>query len=472
MDNRKEVIEAFIAHELGLPLKYSNSEYDEMLAKVKAEDPSFNPFEYLPVPEDAETITHRSGLVWLEKYTPNNNDIREYWIDEDGKTKMPKYDGSSGVIYYTNGKLSHISSMGDKDTGIIQTNKFIEFVPQEVSEDISFIRFELLVDRRKYEGARGKANGLMNSKYLQDEINELATMVAFEVVKINGESMDWSEVPSSWNKVRDNGIPYFLVSPTVGNIELLDERGFARIKTDDIDFEFCIDGIVITKDKDYNMVPWCYKYDYLVSAKTKVLSHNWYYTNGEGWSCTLNVDPVELDNKMLRSPSSNGINNLLNQGLGVGAEVEVAFSGMTIPKVIRVITPVEPELPKCECDTQLTSDDIYGGVLKCSNPDCHLRYDSRLEWYNNLEDKSKEYLLDNLEYMVCSYLNIARWNWNTKRWNDFDTFKDELLNSILENNYEKFIEVMTNNYGFSYLQECELKLTSKPTIKLLNNILS
>lgn len=487
---KNEVIEAFIAHELGMELKYTNSQYDKMLAEVKEAYPDFNPFEYLPLPEGSLECEHRSGLVWLEKWEPEGNDIRQYWFKEKGKIKLPKYDGSSGVIYYTNGKLSHIASMSDKEVGIIQTDKFKEFVPQEVPENISYLRFEELVDVRKYENARGKANGLMNSKYLQDEVDELCTLVVFQGVDINANIIPWEEL-ESYNLpilLRPDGRPYFMLSPRVEDIELCSriengidvERGIAHyyklgVHDSTIDFKFCIDGIVYTEDDSYGP-NWCYKYDYLTSKEAYVEDISWRETDREGYTSVLVIDPIQIDGKWMYGPSTNGVPKLIEFGCGPGSRVEVAFSKTTIPKVVGVIETAPITYPICPCGNQLSEDDLMGALIRCQKPECSHKLELREQWMeDNLANKGeyasltdKEYILMWLEWFVFTFLNIARFNYENNRWYDFDTFSVDLLNSIKNEDDKRFIEIIESNYHMSALMKQDLKINALSTIKTIN----
>lgn len=474
MSVRQVVIRNFIKHELGEELEISNSEYDKLLEQVKSEDPGFDPFEYLPTPEGSTEIEHRSGLIWLEKWSPENNDIRQYWNKEDGKVKTPKYDGSSGVIYYSDGKLDSIASMGNKSVGINQTDKLKHLVPNEVSPEISFLRFELLVDSRKYENARGKANGLMNSKYLEDEIDSLVTLVVFQGCDIYGNLIDVNRlrnIPEKYRTPKD--APYFIISPEVQDIELLDERGFSRIVTDNYDFQFCIDGIVYSKDSSY-MDNWCYKYDYLLSGITTVNDIYWSETNGEGYTPVLSLEPINLDNKWMYNVSTNGVPNLLYYGCGVGSEIEVAFSKMTIPKIISVKKTTEITFPKCSCGNQLTKDNIQGALIRCMDPECSHKLELRESWMKNyLDDKDEEisdneYILKHLEWFVFTLLNIPRFNYESKRYNEYESFKVDLYQSIKDKDYEGFNNLIYKNYSMTDSNWDNLVVNSVATINIIN----
>jgi DNA ligase (NAD+) len=485
MSNLKaEVIEAFIAHETGRPLKYTNSQYDEMLEQVKSEDPNFNPFEFLPIPEGSSSAEHRSGIIALDKYSPEGNDIAQYWNDEEGKVKTPKYDGSDIIIYYTNGKLSHILSMGDKEIGVVQTDKFKEFVPDVVDKSISFIRAECLVDVRDYEGARGKANGLVNSCYKQDEVNELAILVGLHAVDINGEILTYKDfnnkVPSFvFNQILNRTT--FFITPECKDIELV-ERGIAHYKDVErqIDLKFCIDGIVYTEDKDWDSV-WCYKYDYLYPAETYVEDIQWRETPTGGLVSVLSVDEVELDNKTIRNVSTNGVPKLLELGCGVGSKIEVAFSGMTIPKVVNVLEPAEVVLPKCECGHQFTEDDIVSAQLVCPDPKCSYRLKKKRELmqsyldakqyneYQNLTDS--EYVMAWFEWFIFAILNIPRFNYEKKSLVPFESISSELLQLIKDEKVDDFNMKIWNSYKMSDLNWDDLVRNSYATIKVIKDYL-
>lgn len=468
LELKKEVIKAFIAHETGGELKYTNSEYDEMLAKVKEQDPYFNEFDYLPRVEGNESIKHRPGIPVLEKYSPKDNEIRQYWIKEEGKVKYPKYDGSSLVIYYTDGKLSHIASMGDKYSGVDQTEKFSRFVPPTVDPKVSFIRCECLVDPRKYENARGKANGLVNSKYLQEEVDKLAFLIGYQVIDLNGKLIPRSE----WNVlnlivVAGLGVK-FLMSPEVQDITLLPERGYARI--DKYDLEFCIDGIVYAEDDNWG-VPWAYKYDYLNTAKTTVDYISWRETNHGGYTPVLEIDPVTLESKTISNVSTNGVRKFLDLGCGIGSEIEVAFSGMTIPKVIRVIKEAPTELCKCShCSTQLTKDYIFGNQVKCHNLDCKGKIEYQTKWYDNyVASMNKEEIKKDIESLVFWLLNLSNFSYSSKRVVAAPVITQKMLEYIESQDVDKFNDLIWNSYNMTETRWDEMVLNSKATIKVIHD---
>lgn len=475
IDLKNEVIRAFKAHELGQELLMSDKLYDSKLAIIKQNDPEFNIFDYQEFnPDEEGRFPHRPGLVDLEKTHIHN--IEDYWKPaENGEHNLPKWDGSSIAIYYTNGRLSHILSMSDKEYGIDKTERFKSFVPHKVSDNISIIRCECLIDVRDIDNARGKANGLVNSKYLEDEIEQLACLVAFSGIDLNGNKIPYEELREALMYkfiLRDNGRPYFICSKLVEELQLL-ERGVAGFQDSHYDYQFAIDGVVNYEQNT------ALKYDYISSAISEVIDVHWNETEREGFFPVLEIDPVELEGKTITNPSTNGLNNYINQKLGLGAKVEVAFSGTTIPKVVGILEEAEPTLPKCPyCGRQLrVPDDQYGSVLKCSNPHCEGKLNLRRGWLEGIEDWYEpkdqtvyEHLSNNLEAYLLGFLNLARWNYEDKK---FGSFNKELIEQyILDNNVQLIQEQIYNNYKLSELQSYEFELNLPATVQVLSEAMN
>lgn len=461
---KNSVIEAFVQHELGLPLKWSDKVYDEQLARIKAEDPEFNIYDFQPNFENADYVPHRKGINEIEKEYIHN--IEDHWNHEEGVHKLPKWDGSGLVLYYTRGEFVRAVSMRDKEAGVDQTEKFRSFVPDRISPDISFIRCEELVDRRLDDNARGKANGLMTSQYLQEEIEEKCTLMAFAAHNLSGKKIpyeDWAHYMGRKEIIRENGIPKFYVSPCVEDLTLLD-RGFAGLKDKFVDFQFAVDGIVWY---EYDSA---YKYDYINSALTKVKELIWSETEREMLFATVSVEPVELEGTVVRNPSSNGTPNLIRMGIAPGCTVEVVRSGVTIPKIINVIDPAPFEYPKCpHCGYQMTEDDIYSAGLKCGNRECIGKYNIRKTWSEGWD--AKDYFINNIEEGFFGYLNVSRFNHEAKRIGNKSVIDNELLQLII-NDPDKVEEYIGNNYQFTELQWNEAYLNIPMTVKVIREIIT
>lgn len=458
LDNLKnEVIAAFVAHELGNELIMSDEFYDELLAKVMKEDPSFNIYEFSPSRLSGEEVQHRSGMTDLTK--EHVYDIQDYWKAEEGIHKTPKFDGSSVVIYYTNGHLSYIASMGDKEVGVDQTEKFKSFVPKEVDKSISYIRCECLIDASLDDNARGKANGLVNSKYKQDEVDRLCTLMAFCAHGLDGKILPWNEFAklSQYNRVRDNGIPYFYRAPEVQNLSMI--KGFCAYQDAHVHFTFAIDGIV------YYEQHFAYKYYFITSEVVTIKEIEWNETEKGLLYPTILIDPVELGTATVSRISSNGVRNLIEQGLGVGAVIEVARSGETIPQVVKVISPAKVELPVCEhCGHQFTEDDILSTGLICTNPDCNGFHDKCVNtlnmWIDNDgKEEVSEWIKSNPEEAFFTLINIARFDFNKRRL--ADDCNNKFTEFLISGDYDEFNKYVGDAYSWTELSWSEFWFKSK-----------
>lgn len=477
MNRLNLLIRAFVAHEMGEPKLMSDPAYDALLSEVKASHPDFNIFDYLPIKNEDEEVKHRSGLIELNK---------EYWHELDSiwnseEETLPKYDGSSLVIYYTLGKLVNIVSMRDKDYGIDQTEKFREFVPLEVPENISYLRAECLVDTRLMDNARGKANGLVNSKYLQGEIEELASLVCFSGCYIDGTKIPYNELRKlhTLEIIREGGLPKFMISKLTRELDLVG-RGECGLTNGKYDFRFAIDGVVW-----YN-TDYAAKYDYINSAVTTVIDINWNETGKEGFFPTVSVEPVELEGKWISTPSSNGVPVLVDLGIGVGATVEVVFSGTTIPKIINVLDPRDPEPPTCPyCSEVLDFDThLFGSTLRCTNPDCarkrSFRYEMIMEWLNWDPTNEKEverlenHIKTNIFEDFMTLCNIPRLNF----FNKLNVSVEEAnagLKAIIEKpeSTESDIDEYLNSImNLSDLQESNMWIVLRATLNIYRELLS
>lgn len=474
MDKKLNLIKAFRAHALGQELILSDSQYDHLLKEVLEENPGFNIYDYSPRNPEDESITHRSGLEDLTKeYT---HELTSIWSSNENEIHLPKYDGSSIVIYYTLGKLDFIASMGDKVTGVNQTEKFKNFVPQEVSENISSIRCECLVDIRHYENARGKANGLVNAKYLQDEVEELCSLVAFESVNLDGSKLTYEELRKElFNKeiVRSDGRPKFMVSRKCEELTLMD-RGICGFQDSKLDFQFAIDGVVLFGKQ------FAYKYDYLHSAKTKVIDIEWGETDREGFFPTLVVEETYLDGKTINRVSSNGIATLIDSGLGVGAEIEIAFSGATIPQIVEVLTPVEPTPPTCPyCGEVLEFDShMYGATLKCTNTECKQKYDIRAGfvtyWISELGlEKTEEYVKSDPIDAIFALLNVPRLNYESRILVPKEEIQKVILDLVLsDKTLNEKCDELTNYFNLSELMYDGIWYSLPATEKIIKEIIN
>lgn len=80
----------------------------------------------------------------------------------------------------------------------------------------------------------------------------------------------------------------------------------------------------------------------------------------------VEIEPTRLSGAMIHRATAHHYGMVKANGVGSGAVIELTRSGEVIPKIVRVITPAEPEIPvKCpSCQSELVWDNDY---LYCTN---------------------------------------------------------------------------------------------------------
>lgn len=420
----------------------------------------------------------------LEKELTYLSQAKEYVI-------TPKYDGNSLIIYYKDGNLEKILTKSSDDYGFNKTDKLKNFVPLHVDPSIRSIQCEGLVSLNSdVEGSiRNKANGLVNSKYMQEEVERLLTLRAFKVNFID-KLWDYKrsiEALKSLEEIQVDGRLVFAPSVflTEDQIPLNDKL---EIEGDD---PFLVDGVVVYDS--FGGIN-AYKFYYTESEEVTIDNIDWGYTNRESYSPVAEFEPVELQGAVIQRASLNGVNMLLELQAGIGAKVKLIRANSTIPKIIETYIPSEKyNFPVClfkdeegnitsGCGTTLTPEtSLFGNSLKCPNPDCSEKLNFRLNTL--LEDtdfnqiKYKEHLVEAIEkhfnWFIDNILIIDRFNAENKL---VDITKKSLAMNFLtacdNNDLESFKNSLETYFHYSDLQHEMMTLNYKAAFKALQTFIN
>jgi len=346
----------------GKDTETSDQEYDNLLDSVKLDNPEFDLFEHLELDSGAKK-EHPDTFEQPEfKYKVGDIQETEY---RDGDIICPKYDGSSVRAYYRNGNLYLILSRSNEHIGHVQTEKMRSKVPSKVSSEITSIDFEACCSFEDIgDKCRQKANGLVNSKYKDDEVNEFLTLVPFNSV-CTDPSIGFYERMNMCGFV--NGVDYSAWS--VGSKILSNDPKFVlNGKT------FPIDGYVLYNPKTGFRI---WKYYYTEVKESTVLGIEWNESPSFNYVPKLQIEPVNITGSWISRVATNGANNLFNNKMGVGAKVSVVLSGSTIPQAIKTIEPSEDwgdlSCPHCKKNENLHSPlERIGDGYRCVNIKCSL----------------------------------------------------------------------------------------------------
>lgn len=393
-----------------------------------------------------------------------------------------KYDGCSIAIYLDSktGRPRRIVTVGNlniEDFGVDQTWKLFNFLPKRFPKGIVAIQCEALVDTLRMstsdpQRARQTASGLINSLYLESEVNNLLTLRAYRYYTDDStegialREMDYRDVLKSFQVVKSKIDGHVLFSPAdVWTIEELESMpGFCETDmTATSTGIFLNDGWVLYDE--HGKCLGALKYSGAGSGteviKTKVQSIQWNNQSKKGkdsWSANVIIDPVDIRGCKVRKPSAGSVSKLVKKGITPGSEVSIILANSTIPMVGDCFGGGNGDYmwPKCSCGYQMSEKDIYGSLLKCGNPFCEDRI-GRMKTYLSTLSKIEDIDLN-------AFLVIDRFKWE-------ETGIDipMLLGYIVNNDPESYHDYL---YGFmkTDLQKRNIELVWQASFKVLSEL--
>lgn len=439
-----------------IPTGLSDDEFNQAEERAFKED-GFYVRDYVMENFLKGSKSKNSYIEKIKKYKVTNstmlNAIEKTSIDlgipEDELWCDLKYDGSSIAIYLDSktGRPIKAVTVGNTNLtgfGVDQTWKLIDFLPKSFPRGIIAIQAEALIDTERLklmdideDKARQKANGLINSKNCNEEVENLLTLRAFRYYTDNSiegnliKSRPYGEVLRNFKIVTSKKDGHILFAPAqTWTLKELKEIGGNYTETDKTVTStgtFLNDGWVI-----YNNQGVCQralKYEGAGSGteaiKTKVKSIQWNDQSKKGkdsWSANVIIEPVEIKGCIVRKPSAGSVKKLITNNITPGAEVGIILANSTIPKVGDVFSGGNGnfQYPKCSCGYQMSDKDIFGSNLKCGNQNCSERL-SRMKNYvstltvGDLPDLNKLLVID-------------RWDWGNVTV-DFDYIKTLIINN-------------------------------------------
>ena len=341
-----------------------------------------------------------------------------------------KYDGSSIAVYInpSTGVPIKVVTVGNLnlDLGINQTYKLYNFLPKKFPKGIVAIQCEALVDVNRIsesnrDRARQKANALINSKYLEDEVNQLLTLRAYryytddspEGIAISG--MDYRDVLQSFDIVRSPVDGHIRFAPadswTVDELSMIPEFTEVDCQVSSTG-KFLLDGWVAYSDRGECL--GAFKFAGAGSGTEKITTvvksiqwNNQVSKGKDSWSANVIVDPIVVKGCTIRKPSAGSVSKLVKNKITPGAEVSIILANSTIPMVGEVIKPGNGDYqwPTCSCGHIMSEADVFGSLLKCNNPNCSERKARMRDYVSKL---SGPFELDLNKFLV-----IDRFKWET-----------------------------------------------------------
>ena len=410
LEKWKVLIDACKAYYVdSIPTGFTDSEYDEMERQALKED-RFSVRDYV-----FETYMEgqRADNAWIERIKKTKVEgismyqaLRNCEIDSGHDLYFDlKYDGSSIAIYVDprTGKPLRCVTCGNlnlSEAGIDHTKKLYDFLPRQFPKGIVAVQCEALVDLNRFtcgdpDRARQKANGLINSKYQEAEVNSLLTLRAYRYYTDDSsegralELEDYREVLKRFPIIRARTDGHILFAPAdVWTLSELNEEFCEADRKQTSTGNFLCDGWVA-----YTKIGKClgaFKFSGAGSEtesviKTKVLGIQWNNQSSKGkdsWSANVLIEPVTIKGSTIRKPSAGSVGKMIKNKITQGAEVSIILANSTIPMVGETFKEGngDYEWPTCSCGYRLDENDVYGSLLKCGNPECTDRI-ARMESY-------------------------------------------------------------------------------------------
>lgn len=456
-----------------LPTGISDSEYDRLEQQAAQEDGFFV--------RDYVFLTYTKGNKALNKYIEKIKKKKikaeETMLEalENKQTEIGeklycdlKYDGSSIAIYLdpSNGVPKKIVTVGNlnlEDYGVDQTWKLINFLPKRFPKGIVAIQCEALIDLTTFpfdpDTARQKANGLVNSKYQEDEVNNYLTLRAYryyldpdnsiprdsELLDEKGCLKDYRDILGTFETIKSlvDGRILFAPADTWMIDELKKNPGYTETeRTITSTGEFLNDGWVVYDSS--GVCRGALKYPGAGSGteaiKTKVLGIQWNSQVSKGkdsWSANVLIEPVQIKGCIVKKPSAGSVGKLVKKNVTPGAVIGIVMANSTIPMVGDVFSSGNGDYqwPVCSCGYKMSEKDVYGSLLKCGNPGCSERLGRMRSYIASLSN-----IMADLD--LNKFLVIDRF-----KWEDTNISYPQLLGYI-----ERSDEQGYHNYLYGYMK--------------------
>ena len=363
---KEQIIKANDAYRLGQPI-ISDTKYDQLVEELSLLSPDDELLTKVGVEITDET---RKGKLPIEMASMNKiksmNDIDDWSrLKSISKKEMviitPKYDGLSLCV---NESTSEAWTRGNGEFGQ-KSNEHYSLIQNHLNLEKDSFRFtygevmipkQVFIDKYSVDFAnpRNLVAGLLNSKTVSNSLKDCQYIKYGAICNTIFDTKQ--EVLNELNKGQKNKVQYYICE--LGDLSegLLIEL-FHKFST-----EFEIDGLIIElndlslqnklgRETSSNNPIWARAFkhpSFEQSAETDVIGISWNISKQGLLKPILHITPVKLDGVTVSNVTGNNARFVKDLGLGVGAKVVVKRSGMVIPIIADVITPVEFVQPTIE----------------------------------------------------------------------------------------------------------------------------
>ena len=325
----------------------SDNEYDIMRELMEKEFPSNPILKEIGAPIERNKVLLPYEMWSMDKIKPTTSALPK-WLEKYASpgeyVLSAKLDGVSG-LYTSEGDEPKLYTRGNGKVGQ-DVSHLIPYLNFPTDKDL-VIRGEFIISKKVFEehyagknsNARNLAAGIINklSKSVKDYEN--LDFVAYEVIK--------PEVKPSYQmkhmeKLKLNTVRYEVIN------ELSNDMLSAKLVSWRKNYDYDIDGIIVTHDKTYGRLTGnpdhAFAFKMVLSdqvAEAKVVDVIWTPSKDGFLKPKIRIEPIVLGGVKIEYATAFNASFIRNNKLGIGALVEIIRSGDVIPYIQKVVVPAE-----------------------------------------------------------------------------------------------------------------------------------
>jgi NAD-dependent DNA ligase len=363
---KEQIVKANESYRAGKPI-ISDSKYDQLVEELSLLSPND---ELLTKVGHVVVDETRKSRLPIEMASMNKiksmDDIND-WCRLKGISKneeviiTPKFDGLSLCV---DEKTNEAWTRGDGEFGQ-KSDEHYKLIQNHLNiDEYSFIYTygEVMIPKQvfidkfsaDFANPRNLVAGLLNSKTVSDSLKDCQYIKYGAFTNKNFDTKE--EIINELNVGQVSKVEYHICKISDLTEDLLIGL-FQKFST-----EYEIDGLIIEindltlqdnlgRETSSNNPVWARAFkhpSFEQSAETDIIGISWNISKQGLLKPILHINPVKLDGVTVSNVTGNNARFVKDLGLGVGAKVVVKRSGMVIPIIADVITPVEFVQPTIE----------------------------------------------------------------------------------------------------------------------------
>ena len=363
---KEQIIKANDAYRLGKPI-ISDSKYDQLVEELQMLSPDDELLSKVGHIVSDETRKSRLPIEMASMNKIKSMEDVDDWCRLKGISKSeyvvitPKFDGLSLCV---NESTSEAWTRGDGEFGqkssehysLIQNHLDLNEQPFSFTYGEVMMPKKVFVDKYSVDFAnpRNLVAGLLNSKEPSQSLKDCQYIKYGAICTKNFKTKQ--EILNELNCGQTVKVQYHICQISDLNEDLLIQL-FQKFS---VDYE--IDGLIIEINnldlqkqlgRETSSNNPCYARafkhpSFEQSAESEITGISWNISKQGYLKPTLHINPVKLDGVTVSNVTGNNARFVKDLGIGIGAKVVVKRSGMVIPIIADVITPVEFQMPDVE----------------------------------------------------------------------------------------------------------------------------